>query len=360
MNKPLLDLYSDYLLCSFGQTTATGMSQLLQGNVSHDKITRFLAQEQWTSAQLWQLIKPIVRKVQTPDAVLIIDDSIEEKPYTDENEMVTWHFSHTDHATVKGVNFLTALYYTGTVSLPVCFELVTKDQVHEDPKTGKTSKKSALTKNDRYRKMLEACVKNDLPFRYVLNDIWFASAENMRYVKLDLGKDFVMPLKSNRKLALSLEQKQRGQYQSVESVSLEPGVRREVYLEQVPFPLMLIKEVFTNKDGSTGFLYLVTSDPTLSFEQITAIYQKRWKVEEYHKSLKQNASLTKSPTRTVTTQTNHFFCALCAFVKLEQLKIKTHLSHFALKTRLYTQAVRSAYGQLQNMAVERLATAETA
>jgi hypothetical protein len=36
-------------------------------------------------------------------------------------------------------------------------------------------------------------------------------------------------------------------------------------------------------------------------------YRKRWNVEPYHKSLKQNASLEKSPTHTVVTQTNHFF-----------------------------------------------------
>ncbi len=33
---------------------------------------------------------------------------------------------------------------------------------------------------------------NRIPFRYVLNDLWFASAENMRFVKLDLDKEFIM------------------------------------------------------------------------------------------------------------------------------------------------------------------------
>jgi hypothetical protein len=32
----------------------------------------------------------------------------------------------------------------------------------------------------------------------------------MSYIKEELGKEFIMPLKSNRKLALSLENKQRG------------------------------------------------------------------------------------------------------------------------------------------------------
>ncbi|MSS70901.1 MAG: IS701 family transposase, partial [Candidatus Latescibacteria bacterium] len=33
-NKDLLDLYSDYLISSFGQTTATGLASLLGGTVS--------------------------------------------------------------------------------------------------------------------------------------------------------------------------------------------------------------------------------------------------------------------------------------------------------------------------------------
>lgn len=153
-------------------------------------------------------------------------------------------------------------------------------------------------------------MKNQIPFKYALNDIWFASAENMNFVKLTLKKEFVMPLKGNRKVALSVDAKQQGRYQRVDTLELEPMQPVTVYLEGVEFALLLIKQVFTNEDGSTGIQYLVTSDTTLDGNGIAAIYQKRWNVEPYHKSLKQNASLEKSPTQTVTTQTNHFFAAL--------------------------------------------------
>src|SRR3712207_2095628 len=86
MDKHLLDLYTDYLVASFGATTATGLARLLDQAVSHDQITRFLAKRQFTSADLWQVVKPFVRQVQHPDGVLIIDDTIEEKPYTDRSE----------------------------------------------------------------------------------------------------------------------------------------------------------------------------------------------------------------------------------------------------------------------------------
>lgn len=122
---------------------------------------------------------------------------------------------------------------------------------------------------------------------------------------------------------------------------------REVYVEQVEFPLLLVKRVFKNEDGSEGVLYLVTSDATLDYQRLTAIYQRRWKVEEYHKSLKVNASLAKSPTKTIRTQSNHVFASIYAFVKLERLKMATKMNHFALRSRIYLKAVQAAFRELQ-------------
>jgi DDE superfamily endonuclease len=347
MDKHLVDLYTDYLLASFGATTATGRARLMEGTLSHDQITRFLAKRQFTSADLWLLVKPTLRQIQHPDGVLIIDDTIEEKPYTDESELICWHFDHSKDRTVKGINFVSTLSAVNDVALPVAAALVTKTETVIDKKTGKEKKKSAVSKNEHYRSMLRACVKNPIPFRYVRNDIWFAAADNMKLIKNELHKDFVMPLKSNRKVALCREEQQQGTYQAVGTLVLEPGDVREVWLEGVDFALVLVKQVFRNGDGSTGILYLVTSDTTLDFEQITTLYQKRWKVEEYHKSLKSNLALANSPTRTTVTQTNHLFCSLFAFVKLELLRVTTTTNHFALKTKLDMAALRTAFEHLQ-------------
>ncbi len=87
----------------------------------------------------------------------------------------------------------------------------------------------------------------------------------------------------------------------------------------------------------------------MTYDQITTTYRKRWHVEPYHKSLKQNASLEKSPTQTVRTQTNHLFAALCGYVKLEWLKRSTKLNHFALKAKLYRQALQVAFTALRDL-----------
>jgi hypothetical protein len=346
MNQSMLDLYTDYLISSFGPTTATGLSRLVDGEVSHDQVTRFLASPPKTSADLWRLVKPTIRQVESPDGVLIFDDSIEEKPYTDENDLICWHWDHSQQRHVKGINFLTAFYVTDTVSLPVAFDLVTKTELYTDAKTGKQKRRSTLTKNARYRMLLQLCVHNQLQFRYVLNDSWYASSDNMNFIHEDVKKEFVMPLKANRKVALSEADLQAGRYVTVSSLDLPEGEPRLIWLEDVNFPLLLAKQVFINDDGSRGTLYLVTSDLTLTYEQMTSLYQKRFGVEGYHKSLKQNASLEKSPTRTETTQQNHFFASVCAYVKLERLKRKSGINHFALKSKIYLSALKSAYAEL--------------
>lgn len=346
MDKSMLDLYTDYLISSFGPTTATGLSRLVEGEVSHDQVTRFLSSPAKTSADLWRIVKPMIRQLENPDGLLIFDDCIEEKPYTDENDLICWHWDHSNQRHVKGINFLTAFYTTATLSLPVAFDLVAKTEPYVDAKTGKQKRRSSLTKNARYRMLLQLCVHNQIKFSYVLNDSWYASADNMNFIHLDLKKDFVMPLKANRKVALSEADQQAGRYVTVSSLDLPEGETRLIWLEDVRFSLRLAKQVFINDDGSTGTLYLVTSDLTLTYDRITSLYQKRFRVEGYHNSLKQNAGLEKSPTRTETTQQNHFFASVCAYVKLERLKLKHGVNHFALKSKIYLSALKSAYAEL--------------
>lgn len=168
-------------------------------------------------------------------------------------------------------------------------------------------------------------------------------------MRLHLKKDFTMALKHNRKAALSQAEKQQGHYQRIDQLSFPENSQITVCLEQVPFVLLLVRQDFTNEDSSTGLRYLVSSDLTLSYDQMLAICQKRWKVEECHRSLKQNAALAKSPTRTETTQTNHPAAALPAFVKLEMLKVRTKKNHYELKAQLYFSALQRAFHELRRL-----------
>ena len=124
---------------------------------------------------------------------------------------------------------------------------------------------------------------------------------------------------------------------------------RTGYLKGMDMPVQVTRQVFTNEDDSTGILYLVTSDCTLDYDAIVTIYQERWSVEEYHKSIKSNLGLAKSPTKNVKTQSNHFFAATCAYSKLERLAKSQHLNQFALKTKLYVKALQASMCELAEL-----------
>jgi hypothetical protein len=347
----MLETYSDYLLVSTGLTTATGFSRLLDGSLSHDRCTRFLANSRNDSATLWTLVKPTVRKLQSEhrdDGVIIFDDMIIEKPYTDENAIVCWHFDHCTGTTVKGINLLSALYHCNGVSMPVGFEAVSKTVSYLDSK-GRLRRTTAITKNQYLRGMLRQCVDNGINARYVLADSWYSCAESMSYIKEQMGMDFIMPLKSNRKVALSKAAKKRGEFVAIESLTLEEYATTRVYLSEVDFAVLLCKVVFKNEDGMRGVLYLATSDLTLSAEQISTIYKKRWNVEQYHQSLKGNVSIGKSPTKREQTQKTHIMAALYGYAKLERISKKLSRNHHELKSTIYFHGLQAALRKLHDL-----------
>lgn len=360
MNKAILDLYSDYLISTFGQATATGLSAAIDGRYSHDQITRFLGEPAYSQKEYWQEIKAVVRQVEQEDGVLLVDDTIEAKPYSEESELVCWHYDHSQGRNVKGINLVNFVYHSQqsdgqAVSIPVAFETVVKPDIYLDPKSGKYKRRSEITKNELVRQRLKTLSKsNKLRFKYVINDIWFSSKDNMNWIKQDLKKDFVMALKANRLVALNQADKRQGRFVSLAELDFKPGQCRLVYLKGVAFPVLVAKQVFTNQDGSTGVLFLVSSDTTLTYEQLTAIYHKRWNVEVCHKSLKQNVALERSPTKTIRSQRNHIFAAMIAITKLECLKLHHHSNHFALKAKLYLKAVQAALNELQTLNCQSL------
>jgi len=75
------------------------------------------------------------------------------------------------------------------------------------------------------------------------------------------------------------------------------------------------------------------SDLACAGEQVATIYQKRWKVEEFHKSLKSNAGLAKSPTRTGDhTKQPCLYGNLCG-VQAGVLKDKTQNQSFCFSSK---------------------------
>jgi hypothetical protein len=118
---------------------------------------------------------------------------------------------------VKGIDLLSALYYANDVSIPVAFELITKPEKLD--KNGKLKRSSEKTKNALLRDMFDVNVRNQFKFLYVPIDSWFASQETFEHI-LKYEKHLVAALKSNRLVALSLEDKKEGRFVHVNELDL--------------------------------------------------------------------------------------------------------------------------------------------
>ena len=71
MKTNYLELYTDYLISTNGYATATGLSAMMDNKISHDKITRFLSNNEFTSKELWKKVKSTIREIESDDACLI-------------------------------------------------------------------------------------------------------------------------------------------------------------------------------------------------------------------------------------------------------------------------------------------------
>lgn len=360
-SEKLMDLYSDFLMTSPNVVSALLMEDVLEKAHSHDSITRMLSQHELDQKEYWKQIKPMVRQLEDAENGLIsIDDTIKEKPYTDENELVAWHHDHSKKGNdkmVKGIQILTFTYVSSfqgnKVIFPIGFDLVRKDLRKEDAKTKKIKRVASVSKNEMLQNRLKTLAHiNNVQFRYVAWDSWFSSADNMCFVAWNIKRHFICPIKDNRTISFDLDMTKKQsekQWESVSQTKFETNQTYQVCLKDVPFPVLLVKQVFHNLDGSIGEQYLVTSDLDLSPKQIEDTYGKRWSSEELHRSLKQNTALEKMPAKKADSQANHIFASMLAQTKLESIKMATKQNHYALKRTILLDSLKKAWAEIQKL-----------
>lgn len=358
---PIMDLYTDFLTSSPNIVSATLISDVLNNAYSHDSITRMLAQPILDAKTYWQSIKKSVRQIEKSEGVIAIDDTLEEKPYSDENELISWHFDHSQGKSVKAINIVTYTYvnpdFDLSVKLPVAYDLVRKDsfQTKTTKKEGKFETKTtpcaSISKNELVRNRLHTLVfDNHVLFKYVAFDTWFSSAENMNYIVNDLKKHVVCAIKDNRMVTFDSQKPLKEQtWVKVSDMDIEPNQAYKVRLKKMSFDVLLVKKVYHNLDGSIGVQYLISTDTDLTAQEVSDLYKFRWSSEDLHKSLKQNTALEKMPAKMEKSQANHVFASMIAQVKLEMLKLATKKNHYQLKRNILIQALRTAQIEIRKI-----------
>ena len=198
----------------------------------------------------------------------------------------------------------------GVSFVPVDFRMVASNNddnllegshVKEDNRTiaTKRRKRARTPKPELVLQMLEKVKGTPAETRHVLFDSWFSPPKALLDIKR-LGYDVVARLKDHEnyrylyngailsiRQILKTNKRRRGKSRYILSVDVE--IRHNDYPETVKAKIVYVRNNSNRKD----WLALISTDTTLTEEEIIALYGKRWDIEPYHKVLKSTLRLEK-------------------------------------------------------------------
>ena len=326
--------YIEYLISTPINYTCTNLADHLD-EVSHDAVNDYLHREQLTARHLWEQVHPLLND--SPDAYLIVDDSVQAKKYARKMEMVKRQWSGNEGGLVDGIGVVNLVHTDGEDYLPVDYRIYAKEM-------------DGKTKNDHFSEMLANAVHDKgLQAKTILFDSWYASWKNLKLVHgLDL--DFITTLKSNRLVSVSKEEG----YKHLDEIDwtderLQNGVM--VKLKKVPFLVRLFKIVAPNGDVDW---VITNSDASLSADDVQNENAVRWQVEQLHRELKQLTGIEKCQCRKQRAQRNHIACCYQAWLAIKTKADAVGKTLYALVSDLLYEYLRA---ELRDPRIPALANA---
>lgn len=289
--------------------------------MSHDSINRFLLRERYAPKDLFTEIKGAIKLI---GGTLSGDDTIVEKLYSDPDkaELIGYYRSGKHKKTIKGINLIT-LYYTDQEerSFPVNYRLYNRAE--------------NKTKNDYLREMVEEVMAWGIQPNNITTDSWYSSRKNLKFFK-DKGLSFLVGIAKNR-----LVKVEGGKSVRVETLDIPPE-GMVVALKQFGV-IKVFKRTF--KNGRTRYLLWFQLDEStlaeVTRQDLRELFSIHWRIETYHRALKQLCNIDKFLVRTTEAIQTHFFCSLRAFCQLELMRIQEKIeSWYEPRRDLYLQVAR--------------------
>jgi len=315
-----IDTYATFLIANGNRYSGVEVSKVLadkeEFSPAHDTISRWLRSQDCEPDQLWNHVREHVDRTHS----LVVDDSTLDKQWSLQNELVAFHWSGNKHKTIRGISLVNLLSTDGTEYLPVDY------RIYE-------GKDSGVTKNDHFLAMLDTAKEREFEPDYVMADSWYASLENMKHI-VSLGWKFIFGIKENRQVNLT-----QGEYVPVHALDWSKKKVHKVWLKGFGF-VVVAQIVFKNGD----IRYLVTNDLSCTeYADLSAQSKKRWKIEEFHRGIKQTTGIEKCYSVKASSQRTHIFACFVAFVRLEIERLRTGVSWYEQKAQLIRLGITRAF-----------------
>lgn len=239
--------------------------------------------------------------------VLILDDTMFERNSSKKVELLSKVYDHAKKSYKYGFRLLTLGWSDGNTFLPINSCLLSsenkKNRITEDKSLDKRTNgyaRRALAKTKATSVMIELidqAQKANIPASYVLFDTWFCFPASITQIKKK-GLDVIAMLKKTPKMYFLYNEqmqpiteiykqnkKRRGKSKYL--LSVEIAVVKDQ--ESVPARVIFVR----NKNKRKDYLALITTDMTITEDEVIRIYGKRWDIEVFFKVCKSYLRLSK-------------------------------------------------------------------
>lgn len=219
---------------------------------------------------------------------LIIDDTLIERNGKTIEEAQK-HFDHNSNSFINGHQFFTAILYTPFLQLPIFPQLYSKNT------DSKIEMAQSLIKN-----LESASIKIDT----ILFDSWYSDHKLINKC-IKAKSRVICAIKTNRKIMLHKENKWRSLSFITERIPIQKKIKNiidgNIYetwasivnLNHLPSVKLLISEEKDKNDKLIGKAHIISTNILDSVSDIINIYKFRWKIETYHRDIKQNLGFAK-------------------------------------------------------------------
>jgi hypothetical protein len=317
--KPTRIDYCQFLLSSQVNFTLTHHADH-HAYFSHDAINRYLRGEKLTSRLIWENVRSQV--VSSANGFLVFDDSILDKNFSNQIELVRRQYSGNAHAIIKGIGMVNCLY----VNPETAQYWIIDYRIFEPKGDGKS-------KLDHVHDMLVAAIADkQLPFAAVLMDTWYATKELMLFID-SLHKVYYCPLKDNR---LVDDSAGKAPYHRVDAlVWSNEELAQGKSIKIKGFPRACKVKLFRVAVSTHRTDWVVTNDLAQDSSDATQeVCAIRWKIEQFHREIKQLTGIERCQCRKARIQRNHIACAVLVWIRLTDVARKTGQTIYRIKHAL--------------------------
>jgi len=283
-------------------------------------LNNYLKNEKIVPSQLWDKVKETI--ILSSKGFLLFDDTVLNKAYSREIEGVRRQWSGNEHRIIQGIGVVNCIYYNPEIERFWVIDY----RIFDPERDGKT-------KLTHVEEMLKLTVySKNISFKTILMDTWYATKDILLLIE-SLCKIYYCPLKLNRLVDDSLG---KNPYQAVSKLKWTNEERQKGKVIKInKFPKNHHVKLFRVPISSNRTDFVVTNEIAQNSIEITQeVCKLRWKIEEFHREIKQTTGIEKCQCRIGRIQRNHIGCAMLVWTRLKELAYQTSRTIYDLKHRL--------------------------